>query len=85
MSRPHPFHPTTRGEESKERVSYAWMLQRFPDRVCARWKGSFERFLTDLGPRPSWAHVLTLVDPAGDYVPGNVYWGPVLTPRPRAR
>jgi hypothetical protein len=41
--------------------------------VCQRWD-DFERFLTDMGPRPTPYHVLDRYDPSGDYEPGNARW-----------
>lgn len=43
-------------------------------RVCARWRGSFELFLTDVGLRPSVKHSLERLDNNGGYEPGNVEW-----------
>jgi len=42
--------------------------------VCARWRGSFEAFLADVGPKPSPAHSLDRIDVNGHYEPGNVRW-----------
>lgn len=44
-------------------------------RVCTRWEGSFEAFLTDVGPRLSPLHSLDRhPNSSGDYEPGNVRW-----------
>ena len=42
--------------------------------VCARWRGSFEAFLADVGARPSDGHLLCLLDKTKDYAPGNAAW-----------
>jgi hypothetical protein len=47
--------------------------------VCARWLGSFEAFLADVGPRPSSKHSIDRYpDPNGNYEPGNVRWATPL-------
>lgn len=42
--------------------------------VCEQWRRSFERFLQDIGPRPSMKHTLDRIDNDKGYMPGNVRW-----------
>lgn len=42
--------------------------------VCERWVNSFEKFLSDMGNRPSPQHSLERRDNDGNYEPTNVYW-----------
>lgn len=42
--------------------------------MCEKWKKSFERFLDDVGSRPSSSHSLDRIDNNGNYEPGNVKW-----------
>lgn len=44
--------------------------------VCNEWRGpgGFQRFLSDVGLRPSRSHSLDRIDSNGNYEPGNVRW-----------
>ena len=46
-------------------------------RVCDKWH-DFQQFVTDMGERPSAAHVLSRNNDFGDYEPGNAAWKPSL-------
>lgn len=43
-------------------------------KVCDQWKNDFNRFLDDVGPRPSSHHTLDRIDSSGNYEPSNVRW-----------
>ena len=42
--------------------------------VCQAWMDSFEKFIADVGLRPSFWHTLDRIDNNKGYEPGNVAW-----------
>ncbi|WP_144378496.1 hypothetical protein [Mesorhizobium amorphae] len=52
-------------------------------KVCTQWRDSFERFLADMGPKPSTKHQIDRYpNNDGNYEPGNCRWA---TPIQQAR
>jgi hypothetical protein len=54
-------------------VFAAWLAIKSRGPICDRWR-SFPSFYLDVGPRPSWQHLLIRDDTAGDFEPGNARW-----------
>lgn len=48
-------------------------------KVWGDWVVSYKVFLADVGRRPSPAHSLDRIDPAGNYCPANVRWATKTT------
>lgn len=78
-----------RGRETPEYRVWESMISRCEDesstpyryygalgiRVCKEWRGSFPRFLQDMGPRPSPNHSIDrFPDNSGHYEPDNCRW-----------
>lgn len=43
-------------------------------KVCNRWRGSFRKFVLDVGEPPTPAHTLERIDNKKGYAPSNVRW-----------
>lgn len=54
-------------------------------RVCVEWLRSSERFIADMGPRPSLCHSLDRIDNNGNYEPSNCRWATKIEQRANQR
>jgi hypothetical protein len=50
-----------------------WLAIRSRGPVCRRWL-AYPNFRRDVGPRPSWRHLLVRDDTSGAFEPGNAKW-----------
>jgi hypothetical protein len=60
-----------RGRRSS--VYTAWLAIRSRGEVCRRWR-CLPNFYRDVGPRPSWAHLVIRDDTSRPFEPGNACW-----------
>jgi hypothetical protein len=51
----------------------AWLAIRSRGPVCRRWH-AYPNFHRDVGPRPSWRHLLIRDDTSRPFEPGNARW-----------
>lgn len=42
--------------------------------VCVEWRRSFQKFLDDMGPKPTLKHSIERKNNSGNYEPGNCKW-----------
>ncbi|WP_156446781.1 hypothetical protein [Bradyrhizobium yuanmingense] len=54
-------------------VFAAWLAIQSRGPVCERWQ-RFTAFAFDVGPQPTWRHLLVRDDPRGEFGPSNARW-----------
>ena len=81
-------HGESRSPRTPEYQSWADMIKRCEEptfitfknyggrgiKVCKRWRESYERFLADMGRKPTHKHTLDRINVDGDYKPSNCRW-----------
>ncbi len=70
-NRARPEYPCWKAMRDRCRNRTQYVQRRIT--VCDRWQ-SFESFVADMGPRPSFAHSIDRRDNNKGYTPENCYW-----------
>jgi hypothetical protein len=61
-------------DSMKNRCKFEPLYLARGTKVCNDWENDFQRFLKDMGPRPSPQHSLDRINNLGDYTPTNCRW-----------